>query len=121
VSLNQAYICAFRADCFYRLDPIATSGLFVWRSVTLARGIRNCLTRSLLLVRFSCYFIQKSTAHIWLTAGNEADPVTPFVSAKSIADALGDISAVLIEQDDYGVRFVCLWSFLLTDGRISEL
>jgi hypothetical protein len=41
-------------------------------------------------------------------AGNEADPITPFVSAKNVADALGD-SAVLIEQDDYGVRFIGFW------------
>lgn len=34
--------------------------------------------------------------------GNEADPVTPYISAKRVADALGD-SAILIEQDDYGV------------------
>ncbi|KAG8707836.1 hypothetical protein FRC11_007094 [Ceratobasidium sp. 423] len=33
--------------------------------------------------------------------GNEADPVTPYISAKKVADALGD-SAILIEQDDYG-------------------
>ncbi|KAG9124180.1 hypothetical protein FRC07_012565 [Ceratobasidium sp. 392] len=33
--------------------------------------------------------------------GNEADPVTPFRSAKAVADALGD-SAILVEQDDYG-------------------
>ncbi|KAF8753251.1 MEROPS serine peptidase family S33 [Rhizoctonia solani] len=33
--------------------------------------------------------------------GNEADPVTPYVAAKKVADALGD-SAILIEQDDYG-------------------
>jgi hypothetical protein len=37
-------------------------------------------------------------------AGNEADPITPFVSAKKVADALGD-SATLIKQDGYGVRF----------------
>ncbi|KAG9122809.1 hypothetical protein FRC07_000645 [Ceratobasidium sp. 392] len=32
---------------------------------------------------------------------NEADPVTPFINAKYVADALGD-SAILIQQDDYG-------------------
>ncbi|KAG9086976.1 hypothetical protein FRC06_002791, partial [Ceratobasidium sp. 370] len=32
---------------------------------------------------------------------NEADPITPFRSAKAVADALGD-SATLVEQDDYG-------------------
>lgn len=36
-----------------------------------------------------------------LVIGNEADPVTPFISAKRVADALGE-SAILIEQDDYG-------------------
>ncbi|CAE6409120.1 unnamed protein product [Rhizoctonia solani] len=36
-----------------------------------------------------------------LVIGNEADPITPYVSAKHVADALGS-SAVLIEQDDYG-------------------
>ncbi|QRV92027.1 Abhydrolase domain-containing protein [Ceratobasidium sp. AG-Ba] len=36
-----------------------------------------------------------------LVIGNEADPITPFRSAKSVADALGD-SAILVEQDDYG-------------------
>ncbi|CAE6452473.1 unnamed protein product [Rhizoctonia solani] len=36
-----------------------------------------------------------------LVIGNEADPVTPYISAKKVADALGD-SAILIEQDDYG-------------------
>lgn len=36
-----------------------------------------------------------------LIIGNEADPVTPYISAKRVADALGD-SAILIEQDDYG-------------------
>ncbi|QRW20654.1 Abhydrolase domain-containing protein [Rhizoctonia solani] len=33
--------------------------------------------------------------------GNEADPITPLVGAKNVADALGN-SAALIEQDDYG-------------------
>ncbi|KAG9085836.1 hypothetical protein FRC06_003432 [Ceratobasidium sp. 370] len=37
-----------------------------------------------------------------LVIGNEADPITPFKNAKRVADALGE-SAVLIEQDDYGV------------------
>ncbi|QRV77216.1 Abhydrolase domain-containing protein [Ceratobasidium sp. AG-Ba] len=36
-----------------------------------------------------------------LVIGNEADPVTPYISAKNVADALGD-SAILVEQDDYG-------------------
>ncbi|KAG8774828.1 hypothetical protein FRC12_001795 [Ceratobasidium sp. 428] len=36
-----------------------------------------------------------------LVIGNEADPVTPYINAKHVADALGE-SAVLIEQDDYG-------------------
>ncbi|KAG9092827.1 hypothetical protein FS749_015411 [Ceratobasidium sp. UAMH 11750] len=36
-----------------------------------------------------------------LVIGNEADPITPFRSAKAVADALGE-SAILVEQDDYG-------------------
>ncbi|KAG8720004.1 hypothetical protein FRC09_010255 [Ceratobasidium sp. 395] len=36
-----------------------------------------------------------------LVIGNEADPVTPYINAKHVTDALGE-SAVLIEQDDYG-------------------
>ncbi|QRV77215.1 Abhydrolase domain-containing protein [Ceratobasidium sp. AG-Ba] len=43
----------------------------------------------------------KKLANPILVIGNEADPVTPYRSAKSVADALGD-SAVLVEQDDYG-------------------
>ncbi|CAE6456002.1 unnamed protein product [Rhizoctonia solani] len=43
----------------------------------------------------------KKLANPILVIGNEADPVTPYISAKSVADALGD-SAILIEQDDYG-------------------
>ncbi|KAG8721739.1 hypothetical protein FRC08_010620 [Ceratobasidium sp. 394] len=44
-----------------------------------------------------------------LVIGNEADPITPFKSAKSVADALGN-SAVLIEQDDYGHASVAMHS-----------
>jgi len=36
-----------------------------------------------------------------LVIGNQADPITPFASAKVVADLLGD-SAIIIEQDDYG-------------------
>ncbi|CAE6509951.1 unnamed protein product [Rhizoctonia solani] len=43
----------------------------------------------------------KKLANPILVIGNEADPVTPYKSAKKVADALGD-SAILIEQDDYG-------------------
>ncbi|CAE7233901.1 unnamed protein product [Rhizoctonia solani] len=43
----------------------------------------------------------KKLANPILVIGNEADPVTPYIMAKKVADALGD-SAVLIEQDDYG-------------------
>ncbi|KAF8699096.1 MEROPS serine peptidase family S33, partial [Rhizoctonia solani] len=43
----------------------------------------------------------KKLANPILVIGNEADPVTPYVVAKKVADALGD-SAILIEQDDYG-------------------
>ncbi|CCO33747.1 Putative hydrolase Mb2247c OS=Mycobacterium bovis (strain ATCC BAA-935 / AF2122/97) GN=Mb2247c PE=3 SV=1 [Rhizoctonia solani AG-1 IB] len=43
----------------------------------------------------------KKLANPILVIGNEADPITPYISAKKVADALGD-SAILIEQDDYG-------------------
>ncbi|CAE6465868.1 unnamed protein product [Rhizoctonia solani] len=43
----------------------------------------------------------KKLANPILVIGNEADPVTPYVMAKKVADALGD-SAILIQQDDYG-------------------
>ncbi|CAE6440885.1 unnamed protein product [Rhizoctonia solani] len=43
----------------------------------------------------------KKLANPILVIGNEADPVTPYISAKKVADRLGD-SAILIQQDDYG-------------------
>ncbi|KAG8717828.1 hypothetical protein FRC08_006557 [Ceratobasidium sp. 394] len=43
----------------------------------------------------------KNLSNPILVIGNEADPITPYKNAKSVADALGE-SAVLIEQDDYG-------------------
>ncbi|CAE6339635.1 unnamed protein product, partial [Rhizoctonia solani] len=43
----------------------------------------------------------KTLSNTIIVIGNEADPITPLVCAKNVADALGD-SAVLIEQDDYG-------------------
>ncbi|KAH7341643.1 TAP-like protein-domain-containing protein [Rhizoctonia solani] len=43
----------------------------------------------------------KKLANPILVIGNEADPVTPYIVAKKVADALGD-SAILIQQDDYG-------------------
>jgi hypothetical protein len=36
--------------------------------------------------------------------GNEADPITPLISAERVAGALGD-SAVLIKHMGYGVCF----------------
>ncbi|KAF8333063.1 Alpha/Beta hydrolase protein [Cantharellus anzutake] len=36
-----------------------------------------------------------------LVIGNKADPITPFTSAKFVADLLGD-GAYLVEQDDFG-------------------
>jgi hypothetical protein len=36
-----------------------------------------------------------------LVIGNEADPITPLAGAKAVADELG-LSAVLVEQDDFG-------------------
>ncbi|QRV77191.1 Abhydrolase domain-containing protein [Ceratobasidium sp. AG-Ba] len=51
---------------------------------------------------FYCHrWPNKKLANPILVIGNEADPVTPYRSARSVADALGD-SAVLVEQDDYG-------------------
>ncbi|EUC61817.1 hydrolase, putative [Rhizoctonia solani AG-3 Rhs1AP] len=44
-----------------------------------------------------------------LVIGNEADPITPYVSAKHVADSLGS-SAVLIEQDDYGHGSTAMYS-----------
>jgi len=35
-----------------------------------------------------------------LVIGNQADPITPYASAKHVADLLSD-SAILIEQDDF--------------------
>ncbi|QRV81714.1 Abhydrolase domain-containing protein [Ceratobasidium sp. AG-Ba] len=43
----------------------------------------------------------KNLSNPILVIGNEADPITPYISAKRVADALGD-SAILVEQDDYG-------------------
>ncbi|KAG9119699.1 hypothetical protein FRC07_005140 [Ceratobasidium sp. 392] len=43
----------------------------------------------------------KTLSNPILVIGNEADPVTPYISAKRVADALGN-SAILLEQDDYG-------------------
>ncbi|CAE6466765.1 unnamed protein product [Rhizoctonia solani] len=43
----------------------------------------------------------KTLSNSILVIGNEADPVTPYLNAKSVADAFGG-SAVLIEQAGYG-------------------
>ncbi|QRW06145.1 Abhydrolase domain-containing protein [Ceratobasidium sp. AG-Ba] len=71
------------SQCLDLLSKLAAStviaGLYVRSNVTLAHEQKACESYS----------------------GNEADPVTPYRSAKSVADALGD-SAVLVEQDDYG-------------------
>ncbi|KAG8780060.1 hypothetical protein FRC12_023502 [Ceratobasidium sp. 428] len=56
--------------------------------------------------RFTGPFNQTLSNHI-LVIGNEADPATPFISAKRVADALGD-SATLIERDDFGVNHTFL-------------
>jgi predicted esterase len=44
-----------------------------------------------------------------LVIGNRADPITPYVHAKRVADLLGD-SAILIEQDDFGHTSLVLMS-----------
>ncbi|KAG9074081.1 hypothetical protein FRC06_010943 [Ceratobasidium sp. 370] len=51
---------------------------------------------------------------------NEADPSTPFLSAKSVADALGD-SAILIEQDDFGTNQVLFPGPGITKNTLSVL
>ncbi|CAE6374803.1 unnamed protein product [Rhizoctonia solani] len=43
----------------------------------------------------------KKLANTILVIGNTGDPVTPYESAKKVADALGD-SAALIKQEEYG-------------------
>ncbi|KAG8736011.1 hypothetical protein FRC10_009884 [Ceratobasidium sp. 414] len=53
-----------------------------------------------------------------LVIGNEADPITPYKNAKSVADALGE-SAVLIEQDDYGT-FAALNNYFLNNSNLLE-
>ncbi|KAH7329760.1 Alpha/Beta hydrolase protein [Rhizoctonia solani] len=50
-----------------------------------------------------------------LVIGNVADPITPFKSAKNIADALGG-SAILIEQDDYGHSSLAMHSNCTTSA-----
>ncbi|KAG8698244.1 hypothetical protein FRC09_007334 [Ceratobasidium sp. 395] len=54
-----------------------------------------------------------------LVIGNEADPITPFRSAKSVADALGD-SAVLVEQDDYGHSSLAMHSDCANNNNSSS-
>ncbi|CAE6461451.1 unnamed protein product [Rhizoctonia solani] len=58
----------------------------------------------------------KKLANPILVIGNEADPVTPYIVAKKVADALGD-SAILIQQDDYGHTSLAMHS----DCTISAL
>ncbi|CAE6531988.1 unnamed protein product [Rhizoctonia solani] len=53
-----------------------------------------------------------------LVIGNEADPITPYVSAKHVADALGS-SAVLIEQDDYGHGSLAMHSNCTTSALLG--
>jgi pimeloyl-ACP methyl ester carboxylesterase len=50
-----------------------------------------------------------------LVIGNEADPITPYASAKWVADTLGDENAVLVEQDDYGHCSLALHSTCTLD------
>ncbi|KAG9105175.1 hypothetical protein FRC07_009539 [Ceratobasidium sp. 392] len=56
----------------------------------------------------------KTLSNPILVIGNEADPVTPYISAKRVADALGD-SAILLEQDDYGHLSLAMHSTCTTD------
>ncbi|KAG9124959.1 hypothetical protein FRC07_009551 [Ceratobasidium sp. 392] len=56
----------------------------------------------------------KTLSNPILVIGNEADPITPYISAKRVADALGD-SAILLEQDDYGHVSLAMHSSCTTD------
>ncbi|CEL59923.1 hypothetical protein RSOLAG1IB_09207 [Rhizoctonia solani AG-1 IB] len=58
----------------------------------------------------------KTLSNTIIVIGNEADPITPLAAAKSVADALGD-SAVLIEQDDYGVCVTTFFYSSAADGQ----
>ncbi|KAG8775489.1 hypothetical protein FRC12_001446 [Ceratobasidium sp. 428] len=60
----------------------------------------------------------KTLSNKIIVFGNEADPSTPFVSAKNVADALGD-SAILIEQDDFGHVSLAMHSDC-TQGALTD-
>ncbi|KAG8684589.1 hypothetical protein FRC09_015290, partial [Ceratobasidium sp. 395] len=60
----------------------------------------------------------KTLSNRIIVVGNEADPSTPFVSAKNVADALGD-SAILIEQDDFGHVSLAMHSDC-TQGALTD-
>ncbi|KAG8736013.1 hypothetical protein FRC10_009886 [Ceratobasidium sp. 414] len=62
----------------------------------------------------------KTLSNKIIVIGNEADPSTPFLSAKSVADALGD-SAILIEQDDFGTNQVLFPGSGITKNTLSAL
>ncbi|QRV92000.1 Abhydrolase domain-containing protein [Ceratobasidium sp. AG-Ba] len=51
----------------------------------------------------------KSLSNPILVVGNKADPITPFASAKKVADAWGS-SAILVEQDNYGHTSIAMVS-----------
>ncbi|KAG8721741.1 hypothetical protein FRC08_010622 [Ceratobasidium sp. 394] len=60
----------------------------------------------------------KTLSNKIIVVGNEADPSTPFLSAKNVADALGD-SAILIEQDDFGHISLAMHSDC-TQGALTD-
>ncbi|KAG8711023.1 hypothetical protein FRC09_020817 [Ceratobasidium sp. 395] len=60
----------------------------------------------------------KTLSNKIIVIGNEADPATPFLSAKNVADALGD-SAILIEQDDFGHLSLAMRSDC-TQGALTD-
>ncbi|KAG9077888.1 hypothetical protein FRC06_008648, partial [Ceratobasidium sp. 370] len=62
----------------------------------------------------------KTLSNKVIVVGNEADPSTPFLSAKRVADALGD-SAILIEQDDFGTNQVLFPGPGITKNTLSVL
>ncbi|CAE6451043.1 unnamed protein product [Rhizoctonia solani] len=60
----------------------------------------------------------KTLSNPILVIGNKADPITPYVSAKRVADAFGS-SAVLIEQDGYGHGSVAMHSNCTTSALLG--
>ncbi|QRV91985.1 Abhydrolase domain-containing protein [Ceratobasidium sp. AG-Ba] len=56
----------------------------------------------------------KSVPYPILVVGNKADPITPFASAKKVAEAWGN-STFLVEQDNYGHTSIAMASDCTTE------